>query len=162
MQEMTLENTPIMRKFLEKFSLPPRPEGQFPEIPKQLDDLSDADLMECYSEFTAWLTYTKTELVSAEIYEERAANDARLTESKTLINQWSGEKNDTVTLAKARRDVDESVIVAQDAHLAARAYRKLVEAMFERCERGVQIISRELSRRISTAPVERRLTRFQP
>jgi len=136
--------------------------GNLPEIPKHLDDLSDADLMECYAEFMAWLTYSKTELVTAEITEERYANDVRLTEAKTLILQWSGDKGDTVTLAKARRDIDENVIYAQDLHLNSRAYRKLVESVFERCERGAQILSRELSRRISNAPQERRLVRYQP
>lgn len=110
----------------------------------------------------AWLTYSKTELVTAEITEERYANDVRLTEAKTLILQWSGDKGDTVTLAKARRDIDENVIYAQDLHLNSRAYRKLVESVFERCERGAQILSRELSRRISNAPQERRLVRYQP
>ena len=76
--------------------------------------------------------------------------------------QWSGDKNDTVTLAKARRDTDENVVSLQELHLNSRAYRKLVESVFERCERGAQILSRELSRRISVAPQERRLARYQP
>lgn len=133
-----------------------------PEIPNDLDALSDANLMEVYVEFMAWLSYSKSELVAAEISEERAANDCRLTEARTLITQWSGDKGDTVTLAKARRDVDEDVVAAQERHLNTRAYRKLVEAVFERCERGAQVLSRELSRRISMAPQERRLARYAP
>ena len=157
-----LANSQAMKHFLEKFSLPDRPTGNLPEIPKHLDDLSDADLMEHYSEFMAWMTYSKTELVTAEITEERCANDVKLVEAKTLILQWSGDKNDTVTLAKARRDTDENVVSLQELHLNSRAYRKLVESVFERCERGAQILSRELSRRISVAPQERRLARYQP
>ena len=155
-----LENSQAMKDFLTKFSLPKRPGGNLPDIPKNLDDLSDADLMSVYSEFMSWLTYAKTELVTAEITEERYANDSRLTEAKTLIAQWSGDKNDTVTLAKARRDIDDNVIYAQELYLNSRAYRKLVESVFERCERGTQILSRELSRRISTAPQERRQARY--
>lgn len=158
----TLENSDVMTNFLGKFSLPARPHGAVPNIPNNLDELSDADLMNSYSEFMAWLSYAKTELVVAEIEEERCANNLRLTEAKTLIAQWSGEKGDTVTLAKARRDIDENVILLQDQLLASRAYRKLVESVFERCERGTQILSRELSRRISTAPQERRLSRYAP
>jgi hypothetical protein len=42
----------------------------------------------------------------------------------------------------------------------ARAYRKLVDTVFDRCERGAQVLSRELSRRISLAPKESRANRF--
>jgi hypothetical protein len=115
--------------------------------------------MECYVEFMAWLSYSKAELVIAEITEERCANETHLTESKTLIIQWAGDKGDTVTLAKARRDVDPTVVEMQEQHLAARAYRKLVESVYDRCERGAQVLSRELSRRISIVPQERRLAR---
>lgn len=158
----TLENSQAMKDFLGKFSLPSRPNGNVPNIPDNLDELTDGELMNTYSEFMAWLSYAKTELVVAEIEEERCANNLRLVEAQTLIGQWSGEKGDTVTLAKARRDTDASVLEMQDKHLGARAYRKLVESVFERCERGTQILSRELSRRISTAPQERRLHRYQP
>lgn len=157
----TMENSDVMKNFLSKFSLPSRPYGNVPYIPNNLDELSDADLMNTYSEFMAWLSYAKTELVIAEIEEERCANNLRLVEAQTLISQWSGEKGDTVTLAKARRDTDAAVLETQDKHLGARTYRKLVESVFERCERGTQILSRELSRRISTAPQERRLHRYQ-
>ena len=151
-----------MGDFLSKFPLPDKPESEFPELPYFLDELSDAALMELYSKFMAWGSYAKAELVQAEIAEERAANFLKLTEAETLIGQWSeGVKGDTVTLAKARRDVDPKVITQQESHLEARAYKKLVDSVFERCERGAQVLSRELSRRISMAPQERRQQHFQ-
>lgn len=134
-----------------------------PEIPTYLDELSDADLMSVYGEYMAWMSYAKAELVQAEIAEEQKANDLKITEAETLIGQWGvSTKGDTVTLAKARRDVDPSVVRAQEKHLEARAYRKLVDSVFERCERGAQLLSRELSRRISMAPQDRRQSRFNP
>ena len=157
-----LMNTPAMQSFLQKFSLPDRPKGAIPQIPQHLDDLSESDLMACYVEFMAWLSYSKAEMVTAEILEERCATETHLIEARTLILQWGGEKGDTVTLAKARRDVDNEVVEAQDKHLTSRAYRKLVETVFEQCERSAQILSRELSRRISMNPQERRLVRFAP
>jgi hypothetical protein len=100
-------------------------------------------------------------MVVAEIEEERAANDLKPLEAKTLISQWSDkEKGDTVTLAKARRDTEPAVVEAQQLYSEKRAYRKLVESVFERCERGAQVISRELSRRISLSPQERRQGRY--
>ena len=109
------------------------------------------------------MSYAKAELVQAEIAEERVANDLKVTESEVLIGQWGAStKGDTVTLAKARRDVDPEVVKYQNKHLEARAYRKLVDSVFERCERGAQLLSRELSRRISIAPQERRQSRYNP
>lgn len=152
-----------MEKFSRKFTLPPKPMGEVPQIPQYLDELSDAELMSLYGEFMAWVSYAKAELVNAEIAEERQANNCRVVEARVLIGQWSDSaKGDTVTLAKARRDVDSAVIAQQEEHLKSRAYRKMVEAVFERCERGAQVLSRELSRRISIAPQERRQGRFNP
>ena len=153
--------SPIMGNFLEKFSLPERPQGNVPEIPPYLDELPDNKLMEFYTLFMAWVSFAKADMVLAEIDEERAANDLKLTEAETLIGQWSDkEKGDTVTLAKARRDTKQEVVEAQRLYSERRAYRKLVESVFERCERGAQVISRELSRRISLSPQERRQGRY--
>lgn len=150
-----------MGNFLEKFSLPDRPHGNVPDIPPFLDEVPDNQLMEFYTLFMSWVSFAKADMVIAEIDEERAANDLKLLEAKTLISQWGDkEKGDTVTLAKARRDTNPEVVEAQRIYSEKRAYRKLVESVFERCERGAQVISRELSRRISLAPQERRQGRY--
>lgn len=152
---------PIMGDFLSKFSLPDRPGGTVPDLPNFLDEMPENVLMESYTLFMSWMSYSKAELVMAEIAEERAANDLKLTESMTLIGQWDEKtKGDTVTLAKARRDVSPEVVRAQETYSERRAYRKLVESVFERCERGAQLLSRELSRRISLAPQERRQGKY--
>ncbi|CAB4185442.1 hypothetical protein UFOVP1130_53 [uncultured Caudovirales phage] len=119
--------------------------------------------MSLYGELMAWVSYAKAELVTAEIDEERQANNCRIIEAQILIGQWGDNaKGDTVTLAKARRDVDPRVVEQQEAHLTTRAYRKMVDSVFERCERSAQVLSRELSRRISVAPQERRQHKFLP
>jgi len=152
-----------MEKFNENFSLPNRPIVEMPEIPENLDELSDASLMEVYRVFMGWMSFAKSDIVQAEIIEERSANDLKVVEAEILIGQWGiTTKGDTVTLAKARRDVDPEVIKYQNKHLEARAYRKLVDSVFERCERGAQLLSRELSRRISMAPQERRHSKYMP
>jgi hypothetical protein len=139
----------------------PKPAGNFPELPSFLDELTDSELMELYTQFINWGSYAKHGLVQAEIIEERTANQQKFSEATVLIEQWGeGAKGDTVTLAKARRDTDPAVVDAANEYLEARAVRKLTESMFERCERGAQVVSRELSRRISMAPNERRAGRF--
>lgn len=153
----------VTKQFNKKFRHPNRPEGEIPDLPFNLDELSDADLMSLYAEFMAWLSYAKSELVKAEIDEERHANNCRVLEAEVLITQWSdGAKGDTVTLAKARRDVNPVVIAQQEKHLNARAYRKLVESVFDRCERAAQLMSRELSRRIGLSPKESRTAKYLP
>lgn len=155
-------NESAIDKFTDKFSLPNRPSQEIPDIPQFIDEMAESNLMSLYGEFMAWLSYAKAELVKAEIEEERTANNCKVIEATILIGQWGSAKGDTVTLAKARRDTDPEVIEAQDLHLTSRAYRKLVESVYDRCERGTQLLSRELSRRISTSPQERRQARYNP
>jgi hypothetical protein len=117
--------------------------------------------MDLYSEFMAWVSYAKGQLVKAEIEEDRESTKCRVTDARVLIEQWGADaKGDRVTIAKARRDVDPRVTTQQDAYQTARAYRKLVEALFESCERGAQLLSRELSRRIGLSSKEGRTSRF--
>lgn len=119
--------------------------------------------MNLYAEFMGWVSYTHAELIKAEIDEDRKAHFLKVTEAKAIIDQTVEKvKGDTVTLAKARRDIDEHVLDAQDDYLESRAYRKLTETVFERCERGAQVLSRELSRRIGLAPKEYKNARYNP
>ena len=148
-------------RFLSNFNLPKRPGEEVPELPRSLDDLPDESLMDLFSEFTAWMNYAKAALVEAEIEESAAENALKVSESKALITQWAADaKGDRVTLAKARRDIEPFVVSDRDSHLNARAYRKLVEAMYDRCDRCCQLLSRELSRRISMSPKDRMSSRY--
>jgi hypothetical protein len=154
------EDSAITR-FNTRFSLPARPSVKPPDLPNHLDDLDDGSLMDLYSEFMAWVSYAKGQLVKAEIEEDREATKCRVTDARVLIEQWGADaKGDRVTIAKARRDVDPRVTAQQDTYQTARAYRKLVEALFESCERGAQLLSRELSRRIGLSSKEGRTSRF--
>jgi hypothetical protein len=117
--------------------------------------------MELYSQFMAWVSYSKAELVKAEIEEESGIHKSRVIEATALIDQWGiSAKGDLVTLAKARRDIDPKVVAQQEKNQISKAYRKLVETMFESCERGAQLLSRELSRRIGLNGKEQRTSRF--
>lgn len=109
--------------------------------------------MAVYAEFMAWVSYVKSELALAEIAEERAEHAVTMAQATALVDQWGATANgDRVTIAKARRDLDPAVASAVDKHIEARTYRKLVDALYDRCERGAQVLSRELSRRIAINP----------
>lgn len=119
--------------------------------------------MKKYGEFMAWVSYVKAELAQAEIEEERAEHSVTLAQASSLVNQWATSTSaDRVTIAKAKRDLDPAVSRAVELHLEKRAYRKLVDALYDRCERGAQVLSRELSRRIGLAPKANAATRYNP
>ena len=163
MKVVVRSTTPVAEEFSNKFQLPSKPADSIPEMPGSLGELSDFLLMQLYSEFVAWVSYAKAELVKAEISEDRTAHLLKVAEATAIIGQWSDKaKGDTVTLAKARRDCSPEVVAAQEEHLEARAVRKLTESVFDRCERSAQVLSRELSRRISIAPMENRNARYTP
>lgn len=152
---------PAVAKFNTRFTLPTRPSDTPPDLPDNLDDIGDSELMDTYTQFMSWVSYLKGQLVKAEIDEDREANKCRVTEARVLIEQWGSDaKGDRVTIAKARRDVDDRVVSQQENYQTCRAYRKLVEALFESCERGAQLLSRELSRRIGLSSKEQRTSRF--
>ena len=134
-----------------------------PGLPDQIDELSDGDLMSLYSEVVAWVNYAKAELVQAEIIEENALASLKQTEAMALLSQWeSSDQGETVTMAKAKRDADPKVVECQSRHSEALAYRKLVDTVFDRGERVSTVLSRELSRRVSLAPTDRRTQWMAP
>ena len=144
-------------KFDLKFAFPGKPGDEMPGLPPELDVLSDADLMSLYSEMVSWVNYAKAEMVKAEIIEENALSLLKQTEAEALLEQWDSGKGDRVTMAKARRDVDPRVKEQQSQYYQSRAYRKMVDTVFDRGERNANVLSRELSRRISLTPNERRM-----
>ena len=154
---------PEMEMFEKDFQLPKKPKGLLPELPRNIGDIHDSDLMELYTEFMSWLTYAKSQLVQGEIAEERERNILEYLQSSVLIEQWDNKtKGDLVTMAKAKRDIDARIVDQMQVYTEKRAYRKLVDTVFDRCERGAQVVSRELSRRIGLGPKEARQARFVP
>lgn len=140
----------VLERFQTKFGLPDRPGAGIPDLPLNLDDLSDANLMRVYVEYVAWASYTKAQCVLAELEEEKQLDRLEsMSAVKLLSASMEPSKGDTVTLQKARRDSDPAYIAQKDEHRQARAYRKLVDTVFDRCERSASLLSRELSRRIS-------------
>jgi hypothetical protein len=154
---------PEMELFKQNFPLPEKPKGLLPELPRNIGDIGDHDLMELYTDFMAWLVYAKAQLVQAEIAEERTRNEFEYLQSSILIEQWGNKtKGDLVTVAKAKRDIDPKITEQLEIYTQKRAYRKLVDTVFDRCERGAQVVSRELSRRIGMSGKELRQHRFTP
>jgi hypothetical protein len=155
------EMTPQQR-LEQRFSLPDRPEGDIPQVPESFDDLTDGQLMEMYAQFIGWINYSNVEMTQAVIEEEMNEHAWELLQAQIMVGDWAEGKKETVTSAKARRDSMPQVVDAKEAYLHSRSYRKLVTTVYDRCERISNLLSRELSRRISLAPQERRLHKYIP
>lgn len=139
-----------LKLFQKRFNLADRPAESLPEIPFNLDDLSDGNLMALYSEYVAWASYAKSQLVLAELTVQNEEDRLEAISSLKILQSVTGEnKTDTVTLRKAQRDCDPEYLEQKFALRKAEATKKLTDAIFDRCERSISLLSRELSRRIS-------------
>jgi len=112
--------------------------------------------MEHFSKQLAWQNYLATQVAKAEIEEADAESFLKTKEAVVML---TGKK---VTEARAERDVDENVIAARDRYLVAKAKRKLLQVTMENRDRCVNLISRELTRRVGREGSIRRNDRWTP
>ena len=141
---------------------PPRPEGSIPEVPLDLADVSDSDLMEELREHTEWANHLGAELVLAEITEESAQTIFERMKTETMLRLEPAYKGETMTERKARAGLSVEVREAEDEFLAAKAYRKVLANIYESAERKASNISREITRRVGRDGPDRRSMRWNP
>jgi hypothetical protein len=122
--------------------------------------VSDDRLMEIFNGFVQWENYAATEFATAEVEEERAEADIRRIQAEGFVLGVGG--SDKVTVNRAHIDSSPEMIAARGRALDAYARRKMTGVIFENCERTAAMISRELSRRIGDAGVQRRSMRWGP
>jgi hypothetical protein len=134
--------------------LPVRPEGEIPELPRDLADVPDRPLMELFSTYVQWNNYLDVIFVDAEVAEAQAETNVKIYEA-TSMTGW--DPKDKVTFARAERDADPEMVRLRREFEQAKAYRKMLGVMSNNMERGAALLSRELTRRVGRAPVEGRL-----
>lgn len=139
------------------------PSFDIPDIPDDITEVGDENLMQLFSEFVQWQNYAATDFAQAEVAEARAEAKTKYVEAQAMVTGWSDAK-DKVTLSRAQLALDPSVIEARNDEMVAYARRKLVAVVYENCERCAALISRELSRRIGggSSPTQRRQQRWNP
>lgn len=121
--------------------------------------LSDRDLMNIFAEFVAWENFVAEELVDAEVEELRAESSLKIVEMKSVA---AVEGATTVTAAKAAAKSTPEYEQAHERWVMAKAMRKVLTAQQESLDRTSNFISRELTRRTSMAPAQRRSDRYSP
>lgn len=132
-------------QFTQGIKLPSHPSFEAPNIPPDISDISDEELMELYSQFVTYLNYITIQLATAEIDERMC--EKRLARLQATKMGTVTEK--TVSAAKARVASDPEVVVVLEELDQLYAYRKLVEGVHQNLDRNVSLASRELTRRTS-------------
>jgi hypothetical protein len=136
------------------YAMPRKPVKAIPDLPWDLGDLSEGRLMQLYTQFTQWANYLNVQVAKAEAEEEDNEANVRTTEALFMARQSdAGVKlND----ARALRDGDEDIQTARKELAVAKHTRKLTAVLLGNCERSAAACSRELTRRTTLAPHERR------
>lgn len=135
------------------------PSVAIPDLPLDITVLSDSRLMSLFAEMTAWTNYCATNLARAEVEETRADADLRYEEAVAFSRARPDAK---VTTVRAHAALIEPVGKARQRVTEAYAARKLAAVMYNNCDRIVNLLSRELTRRVGREPVERRNQRWNP
>jgi hypothetical protein len=114
--------------------------------------------MRLFSEYVAWQNYAATQLVEHEVEETRAEADVRRISAEGLVLGRGGK----VTETKAEIATSDVMQRAQDRVIDAYAKRKVTGIIYANCERVVNLLSRELTRRVGRETPERRMNRWSP
>lgn len=139
----------------QRYSLPPRPEYPIPQIPEDITELGDNELIGLMTRVTRWAEHLGVQLAMAEV-DERWAEAAM--EKFRALALLDGSAKD-VTRTKAEAYKSEEYLAAEDKYHEAMAYRKLVGVLFTNAERWSSLLSRDLTRRVNRDPRERRTER---
>lgn len=139
---------------LQRIYLPRRPGRAFPDIPDDPTEMTDADLMRLMTSLTKWAEFLGTQLACAEVDERHA--ETAMEKARALATLSGGR---SVTEQKAKAYESDAYNDAREKYQTAHAYRKLVNVVFDNCDRFSALMSRELTRRVNRDPRERRVER---
>lgn len=137
-----------------------QPEYDPPDLPRDLTVTSDQKLMTMFSEYVAWQNYAATKLAECEVEEERAEAEVRKILAEGFVLNVGGSAK--VTETRAAIENSEEMQRAKDRVIDAYAARKMIAVVYANCERVVNLLSRELTRRVGREIPERRVGRWNP
>lgn len=118
--------------------------------------------MRLFVALTRWTDYFGGQVALAEIDVREIESLLSYAEATVLLSNWTGAKEDRVTMARAERDTDEEVVDLRNKLEVATAYKKLMATIYESAERDAALVSRELTRRVGREAPERRERRWSP
>lgn len=129
--------------------IPPHPRDDMPDMPEDITELEDRDLMALYGKGVAWCNYLSVQLAAA-LTDEKDASSRVVAEEARVFVEESAKSKVTVARTAVKTDASEELSHFRDRLKDKEAYRRLVEALYSSMERNVQLVSRELTRRTSS------------
>jgi hypothetical protein len=136
----------------QQIKLPSNPTFEAPDIPSDITELSDEELMELYSQLVAYSNYITVQLAVAEVDEKMQEKAI----ARKQAEKMGTVSEKTVAAAKAKVASDQEVVALLEALDSLYSYRKLVEAVHQNLDRNVSLVSRELTRRTSKTSTGKR------
>lgn len=134
-----------------------------PTFPSDLTELADEELMEVFTQLTAYLNFLSSQLACAFIDERSAEKELDSEENMALLTAYSGKvTKDTMTVLKAQVALSPKVKELKENLELKYNYRKLIEMMHSNADRDIVLISRELSRRLSKSDTALRRNKMMP
>lgn len=138
----------LARLQAEGLPIPDKPADKLPSLPDDLGGIHDRRLVEWMQIFTAWADYLNVQVALAEVDEGDCEARVELAKARIMAGAGRGEVNRARAEAKSS---PEAAVLAAD-HAYAKAYRKMITALYANCERDAALLSRELTRRTSLHP----------
>jgi hypothetical protein len=146
-------SAPTGRLIQHGFKLPKQPQDSAPDLPRDVTNIGYDDLMDLWSQFTAWTDYAAVQAAIAYSEEKHLAKKIERMEQRALL------VGDKVTVSRAEVKTSDAYEHLVNEWLEAEMYRKLLETLFNNYDRDAQLLSRELTRR--TSDVRGRQERWQ-
>lgn len=131
-------------------------------IPDDFSDMPIDEIGRYLSIFTALAVYYDVVVASTEIDKNSAERVKDYIEAKKLVELRESKKYSSVTEMKAARDLDETVIKAQDWSDSENAMYTFAAALLRGCERILFLLSREITRRGNVTTYETRSKNVNP
>ena len=142
----------------------PRPLGDdIPQLPRNVTDMPDENLMELFTKVTSWVDYLSVQHAAAEIDERATKRTLDAHGALAMLGddeESTPKRKESVSAAKARRDAHPKTVELTKQYDDAHAYTKLVGVLMANLDRDAALLSRELSRRIGMAPKSSRAGRM--
>lgn len=132
------------------YALPGRPAEPIPKMPWDIGDVSDDELMALLSQFTVWANHLVVKVADAVMEEEAIEDEVEMAKAGFIV------EDSKVTVARAKAMLDDEARKLREKLRVAHRYRKLIEGLYENCNRSANACSRELTRRTATHPAQRR------
>ena len=140
------EDLPLAQVRIEGFPVPPDPEGEPPEMPRDLTLISDRECRKLHAEFNAWLVRVlyligieKSDLAGAEAMRDRALRDAKKA-ARTKLQEDDPKVSQAAINSRAEEDPEYEkwsarLIVHQAKLSQLYAFRDIYSGNVERLSR---------------------------